>query len=89
VPAIDAVAGSSPQVLALDVTLTPASGRLVYDVRLETGQRVVAGQTPAPLPGTPLLLVIAEPLAPGAYVVTLGDGEGAGARVSSYRFTVR
>jgi hypothetical protein len=86
---IDGLDGSSPRVLSLDVTLSPATGRLVYDVRTDTGARVVAGEVPAPLPGTPLLLVLAEPLAAGSYVVTLGEAAGAADRASTYHFSVR
>lgn len=83
------LAGSSPLVLSLDVNLTPPSGELVYDVRREAGERVATGRIRAPLPGTPLLLLLAEPPTTGTYVVTLREAEGADARESSYRFTVR
>lgn len=83
------LAGPSPLVLSLDVNLTPSSGELVYDVRRDTGERVATGRIRAPLPGTPLLLLLAEPPATGTYVVTLREAGGADARESSYRFTVR
>jgi len=83
------LAGPSPLVLSLDVSLTPPSGELVYDVRREAGERVAEGRTRAPLPGTPLLLLLAEPPTTGTYVVTLREADGANARESSYRFTVR
>jgi len=83
------LAGPSPLVLSLDVSLTPPSGELVYDVRREAGERVAEGRTRAPLPGTPLLLLLAEPPTTGTYVVTLREADGTNARESSYRFTVR
>lgn len=87
--AVVPLAGSSPLILSLDVNLTPTSGELVYDVRREAGERVATGRTRAPLPGTPLLLLLAEPPTAGTYVVTLREAEGTDARESSYRFTVR
>jgi allophanate hydrolase subunit 2 len=71
------------------VNLTPASGELVYDVRRDAGERVATGRIQAPLPGTPLLLLLADAPAAGTYVVTLREGEAADARESAYRFTVR
>ncbi|MEO8482233.1 MAG: hypothetical protein ABI634_08495 [Acidobacteriota bacterium] len=81
--------GSSPLVLSLDVNLAPSSGELVYDVRQDAGRRVAEGRVRAPLPGTPLLLLLADAPAAGTYVVTLREADGAAARESSYRFTVR
>jgi anti-sigma factor RsiW len=80
---------SSPLVLSLDVNLTPSSGQLVYDVRQDAGEVVATGRRPAPLPGTPLILILADAPTPGLYVVTLREAEGAGARESTYRFTIR
>ncbi len=82
-------AGAAPLVLSLDVNLAPSSGELVYDVRREAGERVITGRVPVPLPGTPLLLFLAEAPAAGTYVVSLRGVEDADAGESSYRFTVR
>jgi hypothetical protein len=87
--AVVPLAGPAPLVLSLDVNLAPSSGELVYDVRREAGERVVTGRVAAPLPGTPLLLLLADAPTPGTYVVMLTDSAGANAGESSYRFTVR
>lgn len=83
------LAGPSPLVLSLDVNVAPASGELDYDVRQDTGTQVASGRTKAPLPGTPLLILLAEAPAAGSYVVTLRDPEGRTPDEGSYRFTVR
>lgn len=86
-PAVSST-GSSPIVLSLDVNLTPTSGQLVYDVRRDAGEVVASGRRAAPLPGTPLILILADAPRAGSYVVTLRE-DGADARESTYRFTVR
>jgi hypothetical protein len=83
------LAGPSPLVLSLDVNLTTASDELVYDVRREAGDRVATGRIRPPLPGTPLLLLLAEPPTTGTYVVTLRGSNAADAGENTYRFTVR
>lgn len=83
------LAGSSPLVLSLDVNLTPTSGELAYDVRRDAGERVATGRTRAPLPGTPLLLLLADAPSAGTYVVTLRAADGADTSESVYRFTIR
>jgi hypothetical protein len=58
----------------------------MYELNAADGRQVAAGRAPVPAPGTPLLLVVpASTLrAPGHYVLSLRDREGAPSTADYY-----
>jgi hypothetical protein len=76
--------------LALDVNVAPTGPELIYDVGPEGGATLLTGTAPAPQPGTPLLLVLpANTLTSGRYVLTLRDASDRSVELGAYRFIVQ
>jgi hypothetical protein len=83
--------GSDDRSVALAVEANPPAGAAewIYQLRDTDGRQVAAGRAPLPAPGTPLLLVVpASTLrAPGKYILSLRDREGAPS-IADYHFEV-
>jgi hypothetical protein len=73
----------------MDVNLDPLPAQIAYRLTAADGTEVAAGRVAAPVPGTPLLLLVpAQRVPAGRYEIELGDA-AAGADTSHYRFEVR
>lgn len=75
---------------ALDVNVAPSGPELIYDLGAESGATVLSGMARTPPPGTPLLLVLpANILTSGRYVLTLRDASDRSIELGAYRFSVQ
>lgn len=75
---------------ALDVNAAPSGPELIYDLGAESGATVLSGMARTPPPGTPLLLVLpANILTSGRYVLTLRDASDRSIELGAYRFSVQ
>jgi hypothetical protein len=76
--------------LAIDVGSATPRGDLQYELRRAGGSVVASGRVPAPLAGSPLLLLVPSSLLtpPGSYILVMRDSSNASLTVGDYRFTV-
>jgi len=75
---------------AIDLSQPPPQGRLHYDLTRDAGSPVASGDLAAPMPGTPLLLLVPQKLlASGVdYVLTVGAASAPASAVDIFRFTI-
>jgi len=76
--------------LAIDVNDVPPGVELTYELTGPAGAGEFVGHTPAPPPGTPLLLLVpaGHLTAPGEYVLSFRQAGAAHVPSTDYRFTV-
>ena len=83
--------GAGDRSVALAIEANPPAGATewIYELTDTAGRQVATGQAPVPAPGTPLLLVVPTSTfkAPGQYVLSLRDREGAPS-TADYHFDV-
>jgi anti-sigma factor RsiW len=79
-----------PVTLALEVNDSPAAGQITYDLRTQSGRRILSGRAAAPAPGMPLLLLLPAWTVAGEmhYILTVHDAAAAGRSLGEYRFAV-
>ena len=69
---------------------SPAAGHITYDLRPQSGRRILSGRAAAPAPGMPLLLLFPAWTVAGEmhYILTVHDAAAAGRSLGEYRFAV-
>jgi hypothetical protein len=87
-PVVPAMSGR-PVTLAVEVDGAPPNGELSYTLNRADGTRIVSGRAPAPLAGTPLLLLIPvwTQSTPSHYILSVQDA-ATGTSLGDYRFEV-
>jgi hypothetical protein len=90
VPVVPLEPGSGFVPLALEINADAGVDRLAYAVQDERGATLASGETPRPMPGTSLLLLVpARDLTPGGtYIVAVRNPIDGGALIGEYRFNV-
>jgi hypothetical protein len=90
VPVVALKAGSAFVPLALEINADAGIDRLAYTVQDEQGATLASGETPRPVPGASLLLLVpARDLTPGGtYIVVVRDAIDGRALIGEYRFNV-
>lgn len=80
---------ADPVSLAVEINDAPQSG-VIYELTTAEGRRVVSGNAPAPLPGTPLLLLLPSWTLGGNmhYILSVHDAAASGRLLGEYRFAV-
>lgn len=76
--------------LALDVVGHAAGTGLAYDLRTADGTSVATGTAAAPIPGTPLLVLVPGTVlhSAGAYTLSVRAAEGSDSTPVDYRFVI-
>jgi anti-sigma factor RsiW len=76
--------------LAIDVAGVPGVASLAYDLRTADGVSVATGTAAAPIPGTPLLVLVPGTVlqSAGGYVLSVRAADESGSTPVDYRFVV-
>lgn len=89
-PVVTRPSNTSYVTLAMDINVDPLPANVRFALVGASGATVAAGEVPAPVPGSPLLLLMpTRDLTPGSYTLTIQDAANRATEVGAYRFEVR
>jgi len=88
--AVPLPSGAGAITLAVEINEPAEDGQLAYELNSSDGRHIASGRAAAPLPGTPLLLLIPSWTLAGPmhYILSVHDREPSGRVLGEYRFAV-